>query len=162
MSPRLLLVVASASLMLVCPGPARSSAVASSVEQASPAPKPASQIQGRWEVATINGTAPSSMVGGEMLLVFTGEKYQQLIQGAVTEEGAITIDASKTPHHIDLSIKTGDDAGKVQLGLFVVKGDEMSLTLGLPADATEGFEVWRASPHDRCVERTHTVPGRRP
>lgn len=134
MSPRLFVAIASASVMLMCPGPARSHAGVSPVGQASPAPKPASQIQGSWQVATINGNAPSAMMGGDMTLVFTGDKYQQLIQGAVTEDGAIKLDLSKTPHHLDLNIATGSDAGKVQLGLFVIKGDEMSLTMGLPGD----------------------------
>jgi uncharacterized protein (TIGR03067 family) len=134
MSARVFLVVASTSLLLMCPDPARSHTVMPVTDQASAAANLASQIQGRWEVVTINGTAPAEMVGGDMVLVFAGEKYQQLIQGAVTEEGGLKLDPSKTPHHVDLNILTGDDAGKVQLGVVAIKGDQMSVTLGIPGD----------------------------
>lgn len=90
---------------------------------------------GHWDVASINGADPATMMGASMALVFKGDTYQQLTGGKVSEEGALKFDMTKTPAEIDLIIKTGADAGKTQLGLVAVKGDVMSLTLGLPAAA---------------------------
>lgn len=94
--------------------------------------KPAAKFDGQWRVTTINGGSPEDMAGGEMVLVIAGGKYQQLIGAVLTEEGTITIDASKVPAHVDLAIGTGPDAGKNQRGLLEVKGDVMTMTLSMP------------------------------
>jgi uncharacterized protein (TIGR03067 family) len=65
-------------------------------------------------------------------LIFNGEKYAERQEGNVTEEGTIKIDTTKKPATIDLSIRTGDDKGKLQLAIFEVKGDTLKLCLAVP------------------------------
>ncbi|MDQ3170510.1 MAG: hypothetical protein M3Q55_10275 [Acidobacteriota bacterium] len=96
------------------------------------ADKAAAQYDGKWLVTTINGGSPADMAGGDMVLIFGGGKYQQLIGDVLSEEGAIAFDATKTPHHIDLTIGTGPDGGKLQRGVLEVKGDIMALSLSMP------------------------------
>ena len=112
------------------------------------AAKPASKYDGRWLVSTVNGNAVSGMGGGEMILVFTGGKYEQILDSVVSEEGTLTFDLTKTPNHVDLGILTGPDGGKLQRGLVEVTGDTMSLALSAPdadparpASLTEGTLV---------------------
>lgn len=86
------------------------------------------RFQGRWVATSFNGE-PVPAEAGEMALLVTGDKYQQLISGNVTEEGTVKVDITKTPMWFDLSILTGDDAGKPQPGIAILAGD--TLTLGL-------------------------------
>ena len=94
--------------------------------------KAAAQYDGKWLVTTINGGSPADMAGGDMVLIFGGGKYQQLIGDVLSEEGTVAFDLTKTPHHIDLSIGTGPDGGKIQRGVLSVTGDMLSLTLSMP------------------------------
>jgi uncharacterized protein (TIGR03067 family) len=95
-------------------------------------------LKGTW-------TAESLVRGGEkvpdeqlkelrMQLVFAGDKYTERIGGKVNEEGSIKIDTAKKPATIDLNIRTGNDKGKLQLGIFEVMGDTLKICLALPGD----------------------------
>ena len=112
-------------------------------------PAPAEALkpaQGTWVVKTFNGQ-PSGE--GEVLLIITGDKYAQSVNGTVNERGTLTIDPVKKPMTIDLNIQEGGDAGKLQLGLVEVVGDTMTLKLNVPGTPTrpkdlsveEGFFV---------------------
>ncbi len=112
-------------------------------------PTPAEALksaQGTWVVKTFNGQPAGE---GEVLLIFTGEKYAQSINGTVNERGTLAIDPAKKPMTIDLTIQEGDDAGKLQLGLVEIAGDTMTLKLNVPGSPTrpkdlsveEGFFV---------------------
>ena len=89
------------------------------------------QLQGTWVIASING---QSMPEGAppMTLTFAGDKYHQTVGGNVNERGSIKVDASKKPMTIDLLIAEGDDAGKIQLGIFEVTGDTLRANLDTP------------------------------
>lgn len=89
------------------------------------------RFQGKWMVTTFNGEAVPPGIG-EFSLVITGDKYQQIIGGDVSEEGTITVDVSKAPMWIDLTILTGNDAGAKQPGLVTITGDAMVLGLAAP------------------------------
>lgn len=95
--------------------------------------KAVASVQGTWAIATING---ESLGGMEMSLTFTGEKYAQTTNGAVNERGTFKIDPAKKPMTFDLTITEGDDAGKLQLGIFELNGDTMTVKLAIPADPT--------------------------
>lgn len=98
-------------------------------------PKGLAPLQGKWVVNAINGQEiPSEM--GEMALVITGNRYQQLIGGEVTEEGTLTVDDTKAPKWIDLAIASGDDAGKKQPGLFEIAGDAILVGLAMAGNPT--------------------------
>lgn len=92
-------------------------------------------VQGTWLVETVNGQVAKDM-GVEMLLVITGNKYQQVTNGTVDETGTIKLDASKKPMSLDLNIATGDSAGTVQLGIAEINGDTMQAVLSAPGSGT--------------------------
>jgi uncharacterized protein (TIGR03067 family) len=96
-------------------------------------------LQGAWVITDINGQAPPAM-----LLVFKGDKYEQVVSDSVNERGTVKLDASKKPTAIDLVIQEGSDAGKLQLGIVEVTGDTMKLNLAFPADTTRP-KVFEAS-----------------
>lgn len=98
-------------------------------------PKALAPLQGKWLVTSFNGQ-PIPAEAGEFALVITGSRYQSINAGDIAEEGVLTIDASKTPMWIDLAIRTGDDAGKNQLGLVNVKGDGFEMGLTIPGQTT--------------------------
>ncbi|MCC7186691.1 MAG: TIGR03067 domain-containing protein [Acidobacteria bacterium] len=98
-------------------------------------PKALVPLQGKWVVDSFNGQAmPPEM--GEMALVITGNRYQQLIGGEVTEDGTITVDDTKSPKWIDLNILSGDDSGKKQPGLFEIAGDAIQIGLAMAGNPT--------------------------
>lgn len=89
------------------------------------------QLQGTWVIASINGQ-PMPEGAPPMTLTFAGDKYHQTVGGNVNERGSIKVDASKKPMTIDLLIAEGDDAGKIQLGIFEVTGDTLRANLDTP------------------------------
>ena len=95
--------------------------------------KAVASIQGTWLIVTINGQSLGD-AGMEMSLTFTDDKYAQTTNGNVDERGTIKIDPAKKPMTIDLNITEGNDAGKLQLGIFEITGDTMTMKLGAPAD----------------------------
>jgi len=112
-------------------------------------PTPAEALkpaQGTWVVKTFNGQPAGE---GEMLLIITGDKYAQSINGTVNERGTLAIDPAKKPMTIDLTIQEGDDAGKLQLGLVEIAGDTMTLKLNVPGSPTR--------PKDLSVEESFFV-----
>jgi uncharacterized protein (TIGR03067 family) len=101
-------------------------------------PKDLDQLKGTWTAVSLERGGmklPEDMLKElNMQLVFNGDKYMERIQGKVNEEGKIKIDTSKKPAMIDLNIQTGDDKGKLQLGIFEVKGETLRLCLAVPGD----------------------------
>lgn len=88
-------------------------------------------LQGTWVLAPPDG---STMTNGELALVITGNAYAQTLNGEVNERGTITLDPTRKPMTIDLSISEGPDAGKTQLGLIEVNEDTMKGALKAPGD----------------------------
>jgi uncharacterized protein (TIGR03067 family) len=89
------------------------------------------QLQGTWVIESINGK-PMPEGAPPMTLTFAGDKYHQTVGGDVNERGSIKVDASKKPMTIDLLIGEGDDAGKIQLGIFEVTGGTLRANLDTP------------------------------
>jgi uncharacterized protein (TIGR03067 family) len=63
-----------------------------------------------------------------------GDKYTLDMQGMV-EEGTIKLDAGKKPTAIDLDITAGNDKGKLQVGVYKIDGDTITMCLAWPAAA---------------------------
>jgi len=79
----------------------------------------------------MNGhTAPEG--SPELIVTFTGDRYEQRVAGEVNERGTIKLDLSKKPIAVDFVISEGDDAGKTQLGVLEVTGDTMRGCLAEP------------------------------
>ena len=121
-----LVVVALMSAGVFAQGAARGGAQTppAAPKQPPPLDKAFAPLQGTWIVNDINGSAMPSM-----LLVFKGDKYEQLVGENVAERGTARLDATKKPIAIDLVIQEGSDTGKVQLGIVEVTGDTMSGTV---------------------------------
>jgi uncharacterized protein (TIGR03067 family) len=91
---------------------------------------PAAALQGTWVVIGQNGhdLPPALHVG----LTISGNKYQGMEGGKLTESGTVTFDDTKKPATLDFAIEQGGDAGKKQLSLVEVSGDTMKVALGDP------------------------------
>src|SRR5688572_22349259 len=95
-----LLVIAAMSAGLSAQGTARGQGTPPPAAKPVPVDKAFAPLQGVWVIDDINGEPPASM-----LLVFKGDKYEQLINDAVVERGTIKLDAAKKPTAIDLVIQ---------------------------------------------------------
>ena len=60
-----------------------------------------------------------------MTFNFDGKKYTQKVQDE-SEEGDYSIDASQSPKTIDLDIKTGNDKGKKQIGIYKIEDGKLT------------------------------------
>jgi uncharacterized protein (TIGR03067 family) len=65
-----------------------------------------------------------------LVINFKDGKYSVTVMGKDFENGTYQLDASKNPATIDLTIDSGDDKGKKQLGIYKVAGDKLTLALG--------------------------------
>ncbi len=92
------------------------------------------QLQGTWVAVSLNGQALPE--GAQMSLVFTGDKYENWVNGSVDERGSVKLDPSTKPTSIDFLIAEGQDAGQIQLGLMVVSGETLTLAFATPGNRT--------------------------
>jgi uncharacterized protein (TIGR03067 family) len=96
------------------------------------AKKALDQIQGSWQIVTLNGQdAPA---GTDFHLTFAADKYEQWVNGSVEERGTFKLNPTTKPMSIDLMIAEGSDAGKLQLGLYELATDTLSLAFAAPGD----------------------------
>src|SRR5690349_449847 len=102
------------------------SLLASHTQQTTP-----STLQGTWRLTSLNVRSIPSQSPQITLSIF-GEKYQQAIDGKVTERGTLKMDASKQPMTIDLAITEGDDSGKAQIGIVEVTDGTLRMCLDTP------------------------------
>jgi uncharacterized protein (TIGR03067 family) len=94
------------------------------------------QLQGTWTVTTLELEGqrfPSAMLGGASLVI-QGDRFISNGMGAVYE-GTVTLDASATPHRLDLHFDAGPEAGHVNPGIYRLEGDSCLICL-----ATRGSE----------------------
>jgi uncharacterized protein (TIGR03067 family) len=80
----------------------------------------AESFKGTWKALSVNQggqNVPEEFVKS-MAFKFDGKKYVQKVQDQSDEEGDYSIDASQSPKTIDLDIKTGNDQGKKQVGIY--------------------------------------------
>jgi uncharacterized protein (TIGR03067 family) len=112
---------------------ALSATVSAQTAPAAPMPKEVAALQGVWDVTLFNDQPADS---GAIALEFKDLTYAVYINGGVDETGTFALDTSKTPWTFDLSIKEGNDAGKLQLGILEMKGEAIHGLLGTPGDTT--------------------------
>ena len=95
-----------------------------------PVDKAFAPLQGTWTITSFNGQSIDANMGSSALVI-KDDKYQQVTNGTVDESGGLKLDATKKPMTIDLIIETGNDAGKLQLGIIEVTGDTMKVKLNV-------------------------------
>ncbi len=90
-----------------------------------------SALQGTWRLTSLNGRSLPAQ-GPQITLSIVGERYQQALDGKVTERGTLKLDASKQPVAIDLAITEGDDSGKAQIGIVELTDGSLRMCLDTP------------------------------
>ena len=88
-------------------------------------------MQGKWEIVSIESRAGKEEPGpGKMLCVITGDKI-------LSKEGdaSYTLDPSKKPRAIDVRGLSGDDKGKMFLGIYELNGPDLKMCVGAPNGA---------------------------
>ena len=89
----------------------------------------AEAIKGKWVAVSIKQggfTAPDELVKA-FKFEFDGKNYTNTGSGGQSEEGGFTLDSSKSPRTINFDIKTGNDKGKKQLGIYKLDGDKLTI-----------------------------------
>jgi uncharacterized protein (TIGR03067 family) len=104
----------------------------------------AESLKGTWKAVSVKQggqNVPDEFVQS-MTFNFDGKKYLQKVQGQ-SEEGNYSIDASQLPKTIDLDIKTGNDEGKKQLGIYKIEDSKLTFAVASAGskDRPKSFEL---------------------
>jgi uncharacterized protein (TIGR03067 family) len=103
--------------------------------QDAPAPaKPTgimAQLQGAWTVTSSNGQDTAGS-GQEIVTTITSNRYEQSVNGQISERGTFKIDDSKKPMTVDISITDGPNAGQSVPGVFQLDGNKLTAKFGEP------------------------------
>jgi uncharacterized protein (TIGR03067 family) len=92
-------------------------------------------LQGAWTatITEIDGKAPTKEEAAlKLVLVVQGEKYRVLHNKEEIQAGTYKIDATKTPHTIDVTHGVGPSKGMVQKGIYEIKEDTMTAVFAKP------------------------------
>jgi uncharacterized protein (TIGR03067 family) len=110
----------------------------------------AESLKGKWSAVSMsmNGQAVSDDFVKSLKMTFDDKTYTMTTGDTTAEEGSYTVDTSKSPKTIDLDIKTGNDAGKQQVGLFKIEANRLTFLFGLPGskERPKSFKVEEGSP----------------
>jgi uncharacterized protein (TIGR03067 family) len=104
----------------------------------------ADAIKGKWVAVSLKSAGqdlPDEVVK-TFKFDFDGKKYLNTAVGQ-SEEGGYTIDSTKTPKTIDFDIKTGNDQGKKQLGIYKLDGGKLTI-VAAAAGSTERPKLFEA------------------
>jgi len=93
-------------------------------------------VQGAWTMTSSNGQDMTAAGAPAVVVTITGDKYVQTADGQVVEKGSFKFDETKKPMTLDITIAEGENAGKVQLGIWEIAGNKMTGKLGEPGTAT--------------------------
>jgi len=104
----------------------------------------AESLKGTWKALSVKEggrNVPEEFVKS-MTFNFDGKKYIQKVQD-LSEEGNYSIDASQSPKTIDLDIKTGNDQGKKQLGIYKFEGGKLTVVVAMAGskDRPKSFKL---------------------
>ena len=107
-------------------------------------------IQGNWSLVSMSmGGQPSpEAFVKNFRCKFEEKTYNNTLFGQVIEEGGYTLDPSRTPKTVDFDIKTGNDRGKKQLGIYKLEGDKLTLVLTQAGSTTrpDSFKIEPGAP----------------
>jgi len=113
----------------------------------------ADTLKGKWSAVTIavGGKPAQDEVVKAFKLTIDDKTYTHLLGTEVVEEGGYKIDASKSPKTIDFDIKKGPDAGKRQLGIYMVEGDKLTMVVA-NAGSEDRPKSFKVDPESLIVE----------
>jgi uncharacterized protein (TIGR03067 family) len=93
------------------------------------------KIQGEWSLASLeeNGENQKVEEGGDkhIKLKIEGEKFHVTI-GSNDHDATFTVDSSKKPKTIDITLKGGDQDGTTMEGFYELVGDNLKICIGSP------------------------------
>jgi uncharacterized protein (TIGR03067 family) len=113
----------------------------------------AESLKGQWSVVSVStgGQAVEADLIKDLKMAFDDKTYTVTGSEPFPEEGNYTIDASKSPKTIDFDIKKGQEAGKLQLGLFKIDGNKLTIVVSR-AGSTERPTSLKVEPGSPITE----------
>lgn len=89
-------------------------------------------LQGEWVIQSMeqDGHKTPAEKIKSVRIVIASDKLT--VHGDKGMASTIKLDASKKPHHIDITVSDGLDKGKVWHGIYELEGDDWKLCLGKP------------------------------
>jgi uncharacterized protein (TIGR03067 family) len=97
-------------------------------------------MQGAWLLTSSNGQDLSGS-GQDIVITIAADKYTQTVNGQIVERGSFTIDETKKPTILDVTIAEGENAGAKQVGVVEVTGKTMRGKLSLPGATTRPTDL---------------------
>jgi len=119
-------------------------------------------LEGDWRFVSleIDGRAVAAGMAGEARILIDGDRFRTESPEA-TYEGIFTVDAGRTPPHIDVEFVEGPEAGNWSYGIYELHGDRLTLCLGVAgASRPTAFATTPGSGH--ALERLRRVSAERP
>jgi uncharacterized protein (TIGR03067 family) len=120
--------------------------VAAQTRPAPPAQAPAkltgvmADLQGAWTMTSNNGQDVAGS-GQVVVLTITGNRYEQTVNGQLSERGTFKVDESKKPMTVDVSVAEGQNAGLVELGVFQLSGKTLTCKMAQPGATTRPTDL---------------------
>lgn len=93
-------------------------------------PEDLDRLQGSWTLAALEMDGqkmPASMLANARIVI-QGRRFTSTGMGAVYE-GAVELDASHAPGHIDMKFDAGPESGNTNLGIYALEGDNLKICL---------------------------------
>jgi uncharacterized protein (TIGR03067 family) len=92
----------------------------------------AESLKGTWKALSVKqgGQDVPEEIVKSMTFNFDGKKYIQKGQD-LGEEGDYSVDPSQSPKTIDLDIKTGNDQGKKQIGIYKIEDGKLTFIVAM-------------------------------
>jgi uncharacterized protein (TIGR03067 family) len=116
------------------------------------APDDADLFKGDWNLIVLD--TPDQKASSEDLkgikVVFDGETYRQT-RGEVLEDGTFKIFPDKKPRAIDFVIKSGQDKGKEQLGIYQFDNDTLKICVSKAGSKTRPTDFALDAGTDRLL-----------
>ena len=100
-------------------------------------------LHGTWKIqewAQDGKEVPVNQIK-DVTFVFKDDTYTISMAGKELESGSFKVDTSKKPHTIDLEIKSGQDKGKKQPGVYSIDGDTLKTCFARPGASERPQEV---------------------
>ena len=102
-------------------------------------------FQGSWKIVAWE-TGSENSVPADALenwkFIFKKDKYDLQASEQNSEDGLFKIDSKQKPKHMELNIKSGNDEGKRQVGLYeFVNKDKLKICFALPGAEDRPKEI---------------------
>jgi uncharacterized protein (TIGR03067 family) len=83
------------------------------------------KLEGTWLATSYvdHGNKDQNVIDGKLTLVLKDGKYTVKLNGETVDQGTFTYDVTKSPKQIDTTSSEGDNKGKVDRGIYELKGD---------------------------------------